>query len=209
MSHTPNDSAIKVDAALNEKLKTASHEEMKELLKDAGTEQGLWHPDWDTSILVPNEPSAAPQKVGKVVRLNGVAYSLTADDEAGLLAQETEIYKQAMKPAATTQQIQQPRDETTGRFVEQKQPVAAVDAEKQAALSVQFQLGQISASDYLEQSGAIDSYLEKAGIPLEDLKAQVQEKQGERLTSSWQSATDEFLAGSGNWWPGGARHECE
>ena len=49
----------------------------------------------------------------------------------------------------------------------------------------------------------MSEYLEKAGVPLDDLKEAVAEKQAERVTSSWKSATDEFLAGSGNWWPDG------
>src|SRR6266436_3019162 len=104
MAFDPSNSAIRVDASLEEKLKGATHEQIKELLKEAAVEQRLAVREWDQSILTATElASTAPKKFGKVVVLNGVKHSLIADDESGLLAAENELYKQAMQPIATTQ----------------------------------------------------------------------------------------------------------
>src|ERR1700731_2721444 len=172
MPFDPSNSAIKVDRTLEEKLKGASHEEIKEIMSDAARSQGLYSLDWDGESRIPVENATAPQKVGKVIVLNGVKHSLVADDEAGLLAQETAIYRSAMQPTET--RTEPTRDASTGRFTA-AEPVAT--DEQKAALSLQFSLGQISASEYIERSGAVSDYLEKQGIPIEELREQVQEKQ--------------------------------
>jgi len=196
MAFDPSNSAIRVDASLEEKLKGATHEQIKELLKEAAVEQRLAVREWDQSILTATElASTAPKKVGKVVVLNGVKHSLIGNDEADLLAQENAMYRAAMEqPAATTQQAtEQPHDISTGRFV------SAEDAAATAELELQFKRGDISAADYLQKSGAVADYLAKQGVPLEDLKAQVAEKQGQRLEQSWADATEEFKARHPEW----------
>ena len=140
--------------------------------------------------------------------MNGVKHVLEASDEASLLAQENALYRQTMQPAATIQQIEQsqPRDTDTGRFVEARKSdeTAAAEADRKAALQLQMQLGQIDIATYLEQSGAIDSYLEKAGVPMEDLRSAVQEKSSQRFEQSWKEGTDAFLSSpEGRNWPGG------
>ena len=194
-------SSIRTTRKLEEQINACqSQAEVQELLRQAAIDQKLVRRDWDPNILTPNDPGTAPRGYAKTVTVNGVKHILESSDEAGLLAQENEIYRQAMEPTVTTQQTEQPRDTATGRFT--AEPVVTDDAK--AALSLQFQLGQISASDYLEQSGAVADYLEKQGIPLDELKAQVQEKQEARQVQSWEAATEEFLRSSaGSDWPGG------
>ena len=61
--------------------------------------------------------------------------------------------------------------------------------------------------EYLQESGAIDEYLENAGVPLEELKNAVEDKHTEQFTQSWASATEEFLhSPAGADWPGGAKN---
>jgi len=194
MAFTPENSAIRVDAALEEKLKGASFEEIKAHLANAAVQQQLAVPDaYDSSVLLPTDlANAAPKKVGKVVRLNGVTHSLIADDEAGLLAQENALYRQAKQPAATVELAAQPRNER-GQFVSAEDPAA------RAELELAFKRGDVSAADYLQRSGAVAEYLEKQGIPLEDLQASVAEKQGQKFEQSWADATEEFKARHPEW----------
>jgi hypothetical protein len=81
----------------------------------------------------------------------------------------------------TQQTEQQPRG-TDGRFTRADDPIAKVE------LDLKFKRGEISTAEYLEQSGAIDSYLESQGIPLVDLQASVAEKQNQRIAQSWEQA---------------------
>ena len=127
MSLTTENSAIKITPAIQEALNTASADQIPVIMRQAMLDQNLVREDWDPSYLIPVENEAVPQKVGKVIRLNGVAYSLTADNEAGLLEQETAFYRTALeKPAATTETRTEPtRDASTGRFTA-AEPVATV-----------------------------------------------------------------------------------
>jgi hypothetical protein len=197
-------SSIKVTKSLEEQLQGVTNsEQIKEIMKSAAIDQNLAHREWDESIVTPNEPGTAPRAFAKTIIVNGVKKILEASDEAGLLAQENALYRQAMQPAPI-QQIEQPaRDASTGRFTSPAEP--SVSDEKKAELSLKFQLGQISASEYLEQSGAVAEYLEKQGVPLTDLKEAVAEKQGKKFEQSWADATSSFLNNSpeGRNWPGG------
>ena len=196
-------SAIKTDRSIEEAIsKATSQAEVQQILRDAAVNQGVVRPDiYDPNVLLEVAPGTVPRGYAKTVIVNGLKHILEGSTEAELLQAENALYRAAVQPA-TTQQTEQPRDTSTGRFTSSAEPI--VSDEQKAALQLQFQLGQISASEYIEKSGAVSEYLEKAGIPVEELKAQVQEKQSERVTQSWQSATQEFLnSPAGNWWPGG------
>jgi hypothetical protein len=194
-------SSLKLTAAQEETVSNMTRgEDIAEYLKEVSIQNGLLKRDWDPALLIPVEQPITRQ-VGKVVVLNGVKHSLTANSDAELLAQETALYRAAMKPVATTQpqQTEQPRNDR-GQFVAAQQTITL---EERAALDLAFQLGQVSMSEYLERSNSVSDYLANQGIRVEDLREQVAEKQSEMVTQSWQAATDEFLAGAGNWWPGG------
>jgi hypothetical protein len=195
---TLSPSSIKTTKTLEEQLQGVTNsEQIKEIMKSAALEQNLIHRDWDPEILVANEPSAAPQKVSKVFVLNGVKHSLTADDEAGLLAQESAIYRAALaQPVATETPIEQPRNDR-GQFTAVE---PTVTDEQKAALSLQFQLGQISASEYIEQSGAVSDYLEKSGA----IEKHIERREQTIQKTGWESATELFLqSDEGASWPGG------
>jgi hypothetical protein len=199
MSFDPSNSAIRVDASLEEKLQGATHEQIKELLKDAAVEQHLAVREWDESILTPTALAGAPrpQKFARAVIIDGHKHIVEADSGLALEKSVGDLYRSAMQPAATTQQTtEQPRNER-GQFVSAENVATKIE------LELAFKRGDITASDYIQRSGAVAEYLEKSGVPLEDLKASVADKQYER---SWAEATQEFLAGPGNDWPGGSRN---
>jgi hypothetical protein len=89
--------------------------------------------------------------------------------------------------------------------------VAAAEAETQALakadLELKFKRGDISAADYIEQSGAVKDYLERQGVPVEALKATLEKSQLDQETQSWADATQVFLHGpAGSDWPGGDKN---
>jgi len=166
----PENSAIKVDRNLEEALKNASHEEIKELLKDAAVEQRIAVREWDQSIVTPVNPGTDPKAYARAIVIDGTKHIVSGASEIELEKAVGDLYRAQLQPAATTTE-QPARDTSTGRFTSQAEP--SVSQETKDALQLQFQLGQISASEYLEKSGSISDYLEKAGIPLDLLRDSV------------------------------------
>jgi hypothetical protein len=194
-----NPSAIgeKFDAEFEKQVANCtSAAEISELMKNRSISMGLCRREWDETLVVPND-QPVPQKVGRVVILNNVKHSLTANSEAELLAQESAIYRAALEKPATTQ-TEQPRNER-GQFTAVEPTIT--DDEK-TALELRWQLGQISAADYIEQSGAMESYLASQGIDVNVLREVTSTQKAERYEKSWAEATEEFLA-STPWWVGG------
>jgi hypothetical protein len=115
---------------------------------------------------------------------------------------------QSAPPAAQTQQQQTtpPRDEKTGRFTSTEQ--LTVTADEKATLLLQFQLGQIDAQTYLEQSGELADYFVKQGVPLNEIKAVVEGEKSRAFVASWSDASTAFLnSPMGADWPGGERNK--
>lgn len=200
MSYTPEQSSIQVDGALEEKLKGASFEEIKAHMTNAAVEQRLVVPDrYDPSILLPVEPGTAPRKFAQTIT-NDKGQKLFFYGSSELeLEQNVGAYFRSLAEqlAATPQQTQteQPRNER-GQFTAAE---TAAETERQAALSLRLQLGQIDISTYLEESGAVGDYLAKQGIDLEDLKSASQEKHEAQAVSSWEAATERFIANHPDW----------
>jgi hypothetical protein len=89
---------------------------------------------------------------------------------------------------------------------------AAADAEAQVAakaeLERKFRLNEISAAEYIQQSGAVKSYLESEGVSIEALRDATTEKQGKQFEQSWKQAGESFAkTPAGANWPGGARNQ--
>lgn len=80
---------------------------------------------------------------------------------------------------------------------------AAANAAAKAELELKFKRGEISTSDYIQQSGAMDEYLASKGIRVEDLQESVEKVRNEKDVQSWAEATTAFLQGPGSDWPGG------
>jgi hypothetical protein len=206
MAHTPANSSIRITPEIEEALKTASFEEIKSIMSRASVEQGLVTPDrFDPNVLIPTEQATVPHphRFAKNVTVDGVKHVIEGDSELDLTRKETEFYRQQMQqPTATRTEVT--RDEQ-GRFTSPAdQGRTDENVFAKAELELKFKRGEVSTSDYLEQSGAMEQYLAKQGIPLEELRASVEEKQGERMVQSWQEATQAFLnSPEGRSWPGG------
>jgi hypothetical protein len=198
-------SAVKVTPALEVALKNADAAQIPVIMRREMLAQGLVREDWDPSYLIPVEQPVTPssKRFAKTADIAGNKMVFEGDSEIEVERQIGAAYKTAamLQSPATETRTEQPRDASTGRFTT-AEPIISDD--EKAALSIQFQLGQITASEYIEKSGAVSDYLEKAGVPLADLQATVADKRNEKITQNWQSATQEFLNSSaGNWWPGG------
>jgi hypothetical protein len=83
---------------------------------------------------------------------------------------------------------------------------AAIRAAEQADLERRYKRNEISTQEYLDQSGAVKDYLEKQGVPIEELRETVEEKRNQQFTQSWTDATTTFLA-SNSEWPGGEKNK--
>ena len=84
---------------------------------------------------------------------------------------------------------------------------AAAKAEEQKALArvdleTRFKRGEVSAKDYIEQSGAMDEYLTSRGLSVESLKAAVDQNQNNQFAQSWEEAAEFFRVHTADW-PGG------
>jgi hypothetical protein len=76
---------------------------------------------------------------------------------------------------------------------------AALRAAEQQELERRFKRNEITTQEYLEQSGAVETYLENQGVPIDELRETVEEKRNQQFTQSWTDATATFLASTSDW----------
>jgi hypothetical protein len=213
MPFQPEQSAIRVDKELEKALQNASFEEMKEILHSASTRQGLTVPDkFSPDVLIPTElADAAPKRFGKAITVDGQKRFFEADSELELEREIGDYFRETLNardtnPARQQQQqsTEQPRNER-GQFTAAES--TSVDAAQKAELLLKFQLNQISAAEYLEQSGEISDYLARQGVPLDAVREVVAEKKDHAFAQSWSDAVAEFLQSpAGRSWPGGEQN---
>jgi trimeric autotransporter adhesin len=150
--------------------------------------------------------AAAPVLLTRTENIGGAEIEFTG-------ATESEIDKliiNALKVAAalphqTEQQIAAVDPQVAAAKAREAEEASAV---ARAELDLKFKRGEISASEFIEQSGAVKDYLEKQGIPLESLRASVEREQGKVYEQTWAEATTAFLATPfGATWPGGDRNQ--
>jgi hypothetical protein len=195
-------STITTDKKLDEEINQAtSQAEIQALIRNAAIEQGVVRPDlYDPNVLneIPAAEKAAPatpaNSFTRAEVIGGREFTFTADTDLELANMIGQAYKvaEAVRPSET--------DERGSRFF--KPEPTGISEETKADLLLRFQLGQLSAADYVEQSGEISAYLERKGIS-GGLDA-VQEVVAKKYEQSWQDATGEFLKNSD--WPGGQRN---
>jgi hypothetical protein len=172
-------------------------ESMKAKFREYAENRGLIFRDaFDSNVIheVENYPEQSA-KLARSVLINGRETLVSADSPLELERKVGDAYRCAQ--AACEEEL-----ETTQQTIA-AEPTAE---EIQAAvdLELKFKRGEISASQYIEQSGAVKDYLEDQGIAMTDLQEVAQQKQGERLQQSWSSAVEEFLnSPEGSAWPGG------
>jgi hypothetical protein len=125
--------------------------------------------------------------------------------EATTEAELDRVILNAYKVAYATQENNAPEvqvDPVAARQAAEK--AAADDAAAKVELELRFKRGEISTADYIEQSGALKDYLAKQGVPLDELRATVEQGRDNKTVLSWQQATEQFLNGpAGSDWPGG------
>jgi hypothetical protein len=203
MSHTPADSAIRLNPEQEKKISTMNHEELKSYLANLSVEQRLTTRDiFSPDVLIPTAlADAAPKAFAQRVTVDGKAVFIQGESPEDLEQKVADFVRSQTQPAATETRVEQPRNER-GQFTAAE--ISTLDAAKKAELLLQFQLGQIDAATYLEQSGEVADYLAKQGVPLEEVKQIVAEREGARFEQSWSDAVSEFLQSpAGRDWPGG------
>jgi hypothetical protein len=203
MSFMPENSAIRLTSALEEAISKANPDEIKALMAQAALSQGLVVPDSvNPQLLHPTElADHAPRKFAKVVTINGVKYALEGGSPEELANAETSLYQQVLEGGDNNNE--QARD-AQGRFVRGQTPeekaAGELEASKRADLELAFKRGDITAEAYLEQSGAISTYLAEHGMNQDALVA----VSDLVYQNTWSQATEQFLnSDAGNDWPGG------
>jgi hypothetical protein len=194
MANFPSDSPLKLTEEQERHIGTLYHDQIGEYLKGLMVEQGLVKRDNDPSILI---PIAQPTILTKKFTLNGREYTVEGETEAQLVNAETNIYRSVLNAPEPEETATQARD-ANGRFVAatpEEEHVEQVLQENE--LRLKMQRGEISVSDYISQTHALDSYMkENYGIDREAVA-------GKRFEQEWVDATREWLQGDGKSWIGG------
>jgi hypothetical protein len=193
---SPSKLGEQFDAEFQTKLDACENpEQIKELMHKQELSRGLIKLDWDESFRIPIE-TPEPRTFARTVVIAGQKHVLEGASELEVTQKETELFRRVFaEPAARTEPREQPRNERVE------------DAAARAELELKFKKGDISASDYLQQSGAISDYLATQGVPLEELKAQVAAKQNEDFQRSYKDATTKFIARHPEWQGGDKNRE--
>lgn len=132
--------------------------------------------------------------------IGGQNYHFEASTEGELDRQVLNAYKVAFN-------TRQPEAQSA-EVVDPAAQAKAAEAEllAKAELERKFKLGEISAADYIQQSGAVDAYLAAQGLSVDTLKAVVEDKKMAAVAQSWEAASEIFRAGVGADWPGGTKN---
>ena len=148
-------------------------------------------------ILIPTDAPSAERGhlYARSVVVDGKRFVLEGASDAELNQKEIEIYRAAFQsPTAAPQS--EPMQTATLTDDEQAEIARRTD------LQLQMQTGQITMQEYIEQSGAIEEYLAKRGVSIENLQAQ----SANAYRQSWEDATRTFLDNAGSQWPGGKKN---
>jgi hypothetical protein len=203
MPITPKDSPITLSAEQENHVGTLeTTEEITRYMKQLALEQGLIRPlNEGSQILVDVPQSARPQQVTKTITVNGETKRFTGATEAEVDAAQIAFFR-------TLNSQQRPHDPATGQFVSpadqgKRDKDAAVRTAAAADLELRWKRGEISGSEYLEKSGAMETYLANRGLDVESLKAAAEEKRADaQVVQSWDEATKQFIKNNPDW-PGG------
>jgi hypothetical protein len=198
MSYSPENSRIVLSPSETEHVKTLLPEQIKSYMREIALRDHLVSEDLDPNILIENlNPPERAAQFTKAITVNGRTLKFEGDSE---LAVEQAIGDYLRGEVAA-------REEATTTTRQAATTVATESAEQVAErveLELQFKRGTISASEYIEKSGVLDTYLQSRGVSVEDLQEVTQQRGSERFERSWADATSAFLNGpEGADWPGG------
>jgi len=151
-----------------------------------------------------NSASEKPREVTRTVEIGGREFTFRAPNESTL---ENQI--ETAKTVAQELEAGQVRDDK-GRFVARSAEAVddgGAEVARQTELQLRMLRGQIDIKTYLQESGAVASYLHDEGVPLEELRALAQHREASANEQEWKQATESFLNGPGGDWPGGAANQ--
>jgi hypothetical protein len=142
---------------------------------------------------------AAPSQVSAKLP-DGTVFSGSAQEVAAAVGAQLTRNLEAKRQQ---QQDEPARDSRTGRFTADQGKTDETEALRVAAaaeLELKFKRSEITAAEYIRQSGAMDEYLQSRGIDVAAHQAQQQENI--KTIHSWTTATAQFKARHTDW-PGG------
>jgi hypothetical protein len=147
---------------------------------------------------------AGAQTFTRTEVIGGKEFTFEASSEAEL----DRIALNAYKVAFAVQPTERAQEVVVDHAAQELALKAAQEAEivAKAELEAKYKRGEITLGDYIEQSGAVDSYLAKKGVSVESLQDSVNSNRDKKFEQSWADATNEFLQGPGADWPGGSRN---
>jgi hypothetical protein len=201
MSFSPENSRIKVDAALEEQIHDATNvEQLKAILREQALAQHLYVPDQLNSSVLHEVDPGTPRRFAKTVEIGGIKKTFEGDSELEVEREYGAFLKETFsQPVETTEQPRNERGQFTaeqGKIDEAQQLEALAKAE----LELKFKRGEMSTDDYLTASGAIERHLAEQGVDMEALR----DASASKLRQSWEEATQEFQqTEEGRRWVGG------
>jgi hypothetical protein len=160
-------------------------------MRDAMIQQRLVTVDAINPDVIYQNAQPVPKAFAKTITIGGVKHVIEAENEQVLLAKENAILHAAFaQPAAA---VSEPlRDPNTGKFVAATETRLTEEQQQRALTAVEletkFKRGELSAKDYIAQSGAMEEFLADRGVPL----ATLQQMAGEKFTQGWAQATELF-----------------
>jgi hypothetical protein len=134
------------------------------------------------------------REFSKTVKIGGRDFTFTDSSEDGLT-------NQIASAQLVAEKLQDERSSVTPRSARKAQDDAALEAVRQAELSLAFKRGELSTADYLRESGALAQALRESGVDVEKIA-------GDQFQQSWTEATDIFLRETpeGQSWKGGQKN---
>jgi hypothetical protein len=157
----------------------------------------------DTSIATPvveatedagddTEENNADKSYYEDIVIGGQTYKFEGDSPA-------DVIRQIKAATAAHENATKPKQEVKA------EAKTGLTPDEKVALDLEYRMGKISTETYLDKTGALDAYLEKKGLKVDDLKEIVQEKISSKVNNQWNSAVEGFLKETD--WPGGAQNE--
>ncbi len=143
------------------------------------------------------EPQSEPVVYTRTETIGGREFTFEADTAAELDQMVLNAYRVASA-------VTEPEPKVT------EAPVIdpAVETMRRVELEMKFKRGEISPSEYLEQTGAVAEYLASQGVPVDALKKTVEAQETRAVEQSWSDAVTQFLASpAGQDWPGGDQNK--
>jgi hypothetical protein len=208
MSMSPKDHPLKLTPGQEAHINTLSPDSISAYIHGLEVDAGLRVRDaWNPEIIHLAEQPAetpAPAATPVSVSVGGMTFSGSQQEvDAQMLAY---FRAASARGELTTTNDTTPRDEK-GRFAREPQHPNTDEgtrAADKALLELKYKRGEIDTASYIQQSGALDDYLQQVGVDVQGFK------QNQREVQNWASATQEFLAGPlGADWPGGGPEVIE